>query len=497
MKPKNLQWSTLVFLAIFMVGTILIAVPTNTAQAIVRPIIFPVLGKSTFTNDYNANRTLRGRTVKHHATDIIASKGQPLVAVVTGKIVDVQYPMPDWGYSVTIRDSEGFTYTYIHMNDDTPGTNDGKGGGMGAYSVDVKEGNKVVRGQKIGRVGDSGFSNGIPHLHFEIHNHNGTVINPYDTLRKAKRISKPVGYPRLHNEILPYGQFNGGINVAMGNLDGDQASEFITGAGYKGGPHVKVFDSNGAIQRSFFAYASGFRGGTDVATGDVNGDGVDEIITGAGPGGGPHIKVFNKNGTQLYSFFAYDERMRSGTRVAAGDLDGDGEAEVITGVEKGSVANVRVFTFSSNAPVLRTSFNAYAASFKGGADVATGDVSGDSANEIITAAGPGSGGGPRISIFSRTGTSINSFFAYDSTKRNGARVSVGNADASTSKDEILTMPATSGFPDAKMFSGNGALVERKWFLERWWVGGYDVGAGEGVSKGAAGYNRRATIRDSL
>ena len=73
--------------------------------------------------------------------------------------------------------------------------------------------------------------------------------------------------------------------------------EIVTGAGPGGGPHVQVFSSDGTAMGSFFAYDQGFTGGVRVATGDLNCDGTSEIITGAGPGGGPHVRVFKADGT--------------------------------------------------------------------------------------------------------------------------------------------------------------------------------------------------------
>ncbi|MFX8645089.1 hypothetical protein ABTM18_20385, partial [Acinetobacter baumannii] len=80
-----------------------------------------------------------------------------------------------------------------------------------------------------------------------------------------------------------------------------------------------------------FAYDPGFTGGISVTTADINGDGVDDIITGALSGGGPHVQVFD--GTDLHvlrSFFAYDPGFRGGVQVAAGDVTGDGIADIIT-----------------------------------------------------------------------------------------------------------------------------------------------------------------------
>src|SRR5205823_3911789 len=95
-----------------------------------------------------------------------------------------------------------------------------------------------------------------------------------------------------------------GVWVAGGDVDGDGKDDIITGAGAGGGPHVKVFeDGTQNVIQSFFAYAPNFTGGVRVAAGDVNGDGKADIITGAGGGGSAHVKAFNATTlAQLYSF---------------------------------------------------------------------------------------------------------------------------------------------------------------------------------------------------
>ena len=77
----------------------------------------------------------------------------------------------------------------------------------------------------------------------------------------------------------------------------------------------------------FYAYHPLFSGGVSVATGDLDGDGVAEVITGAGPGGGPHVRVWRIAGgtaTEILGFYAYSPYSPGGTFVAAGDMDGDG-----------------------------------------------------------------------------------------------------------------------------------------------------------------------------
>jgi hypothetical protein len=111
-------------------------------------------------------------------------------------------------------------------------------------------------------------------------------------------------------------------------VTGDGIAEVITGAGEGGGPHVRVFSVDaGHVTElaSFYAYDPAFRGGVHVAAADTTGDGVAEIITGAGPSGGPHVRVIEFNGgalRELASFYAYDPAFVGGVFVAGGDVTG-------------------------------------------------------------------------------------------------------------------------------------------------------------------------------
>jgi len=126
---------------------------------------------------------------------------------------------------------------------------------------------------------------------------------------------------------------NGGVNVAIGDLDGDGQNEIVTGPGVGLEPLVKVFSLKGILKKSWLAYDKNFKGGVSVAIGDVNDDGQNEVVTAPGIGGGPQIRVFNANGGALKSFFAYDKDYHGGVRVTLSDINADGKLEILAGIK--------------------------------------------------------------------------------------------------------------------------------------------------------------------
>jgi hypothetical protein len=212
------------------------------------------------------------------------------------------------------------------------------------------------------------------------------------------------------------------------------------GVDYGGGSVVQINYNNGT-NLCFFAYSSAYTGGVRVALGDINGDGIDELITGTGIGGGPHIKVFNLQGGQpveIASFFAFEPTFMGGVYISTGDINNDGLADIIVGAGSSGGPRVKVFSGNSsyfiNAVAPLMDFFAYDPSFTGGVTVAAGNRDLNPGDEVIT--GAGAGGGPNIRSFNQFGQMIDNFFAFAPNINTGIFVAAGYVDSDDTADII-------------------------------------------------------------
>lgn len=171
------------FLVASLLALALIPATSTTAYAATEyDMVFPIVGEVEFDNTWGNARS-GGR--RHQGTDILADKLMPVVAVADGVIDWVHDGDRKTCCALGIAHDDGWESYYIHMNNDTPGTDDGKGWG---FAPGLEKGTRVAAGQLIGWVGDSGNAEGtVPHIHFELHRPDGTKINPYHSLVAAEQ----------------------------------------------------------------------------------------------------------------------------------------------------------------------------------------------------------------------------------------------------------------------------------------------------------------------
>jgi murein DD-endopeptidase MepM/ murein hydrolase activator NlpD len=156
------------------------------AQAKVPRLIFPVVGPSTYINDFGAPRG----SGSHEGVDIMAPKRSLAVAVEAGT-VRFWTTSARAGCMLYLHGKSGTSYLYIHLNNDRTLKNDNKGACVQgiAYARGIKNGERVKAGETIAYVGDSGDANGgASHLHFEVHPNGGRATNPYRHLRNAREL---------------------------------------------------------------------------------------------------------------------------------------------------------------------------------------------------------------------------------------------------------------------------------------------------------------------
>jgi murein DD-endopeptidase MepM/ murein hydrolase activator NlpD len=148
------------------------------SSAEVDELAFPVRGDFSLVGRFGEARA-NGR--HHNGVDIAAAKMTPVVAVAAGTVEWLHDTPGDKCCAVALHHDNGWHSRYLHLNDDTPGTDDGRVVGI---VKGLQVGDQVRAGQLIGWVGDSGNAT-APHLHFELHRPDGTAVDPYESLRAA------------------------------------------------------------------------------------------------------------------------------------------------------------------------------------------------------------------------------------------------------------------------------------------------------------------------
>lgn len=245
------------------------------------------------------------------------------------------------------------------------------------------------------------------------------------------------------------------INVATGDFNGDGQTEIAVTP--QGGAEsvVRIYQLNGKLITKFLAFESKFTGGVSLASGDINGDGIDELVIAPTNNRQSEIKIMNKNFKLRTSWLAYTASYLGGVNLSVADLNQDGKAEIITAPASNSSAQIKIFNGNGK---LISQWLAYEPFIKGSFKVtAINPYSSIGSNPIIAVAA-GKGMLPYVKVFTPDGRLINSFLAYDEEFNKGVNITSADID-NDGQAEIITGTGLGVAPLLSLFKQDGTLIK--------------------------------------
>lgn len=169
------------------------------------------------------------------------------------------------------------------------------------------------------------------------------------------------------------------FDIASGDIDGNGIDEIFI-VPKNNNSFVKIFKDN-KIYYEFNVFKNA-KIGASITSGDINYDGREEIILGAGEGGGPQVKAYNFKGKELASFFAFNPSLRSGIDVATGNFDEDENEEIFVSQKSGGQGLAKIYKFNDSLTFFDT-ISFYPRNLNLGANISTGDVNDDNKAEVL------------------------------------------------------------------------------------------------------------------
>lgn len=281
----------------------------------------------------------------------------------------------------------------------------------------------------------------------------GTGIGSKAHVRVFNTDGTAQGKPRSLFAYSP--SYRSGVNVASGDVNGDGKDEIITAPRIGGAPWVRVFSKEGrAVGVGLRPYSNDMTAGIDVAAADVNGDGKDEIIVVPETAEKTTVKVYQYNAakTKIGQWDAFGS-VYCGAHVAAGDLDGDHKAEIIVGANAGNSPAVRIYRFDGKSK--GATYLAFEKTYQGGVDVAAGDVNGDGKAELGVSKLLGQSV-TKVVKWNKTFTALGRWDSYPKSTI-GSRISMGDIDRDGAA-EVVTMANYGGSPQVRGYEATGNFI---------------------------------------
>ena len=244
------------------------------------------------------------------------------------------------------------------------------------------------------------------------------------------RIIDPVTGGQLA-AFTPYPGFKGSVRVASGDVDGDGIADIVVAPGRAIPGLVRVFSAAGfplaGGAYDFYPFGIKYRGGVEVAVGNIDGVGRNEIIAAMSSGNGM-VRVFKVNGAvnpvPFRSFLPFGPKYAAGVMITAGDYGTytngtwtavpDGKAEIAVGTNAGPVSQVKIFKAAPITPVAVRTFLPFGTKFRQGVTLSSAKYSSAVVDDVFV--GTGAGGKSRLAIFKGSGALatpiINVFSSY-------------------------------------------------------------------------------------
>lgn len=243
-----------------------------------------------------------------------------------------------------------------------------------------------------------------------------------------------------------------GLNLSLTDINYDGQNEIVVAAVKGDQPFIRVVDQNGVLLSSFMAFEANFKGGAQAAAGDVDGDGQIEIVVVPDSDRDPIVRIYNLNGQKEKEFYAFNVSYIAGLNLAVGDVDKDGLAEIVVTPNYGLLPKVKIFNGQGG---VEKEFLAYAPNFTGGVNIGLADMNNNGQLDVIT--GAGGGGGPHVQVFDNMGNRLASFMAFSSNMTAGVYVNAFDWDRNGKKDIVVTAAAPGG-PHVRIYSFSGTLM---------------------------------------